>query len=457
MAAASIVDSIITTYEIRDHYTEKLNVIARSTEALGSKVSGLQGTLKSLESGLSSLAVHGVQAIASGVIGLGVAAVQSAISFEKLQFSLEFFTGSAEKAKQKLDFIKKLSIPATQPFSELAEAGLTLEKFGVRLERFLPQLAKASFVPGSLGIEALARAVGRLSTGKFPSISVLASVGISKKDFENQGIQFDRGGKLLSSANKALDAFRTIIDQKYGGILDRAGQLTESKLDSLNNTFQESLRKLGFAILPILNPIIDDFTKFFENLNKDKGFETFLKNIGKNLVLFVGITLGAIGALQFAIAGIRFAAKDFVGAFISVVAGVATLAAGAAFTNAASKKLKQLSIGGKGGNQGEVPTDNGPNFEPGKGLNADDEHLKQIATNTKTIAVNTTPVKAFALGGGPIGQLGITPVEFAAFRNRNSNGASRTNITVTGGDELSRAVHQLVANAIDGYDYARRR
>ena len=73
--------------------------------------------------------------------------------------------------------------------------------------------------------------------------------------------------------------------------------------------------------------------------------------------------------------------------------------------------------------------------------------LTQIADNTRITATNTgINLKSFALGGGPLGQIGVTPVEFAAFRNRGLGGTNRVQVDVQGAGNLTRLFEEFAEN-----------
>lgn len=80
--------------------------------------------------------------------------------------------------------------------------------------------------------------------------------------------------------------------------------------------------------------------------------------------------------------------------------------------------------------------------------------MEQIANNTKITADNSgKDLKKFALGGGPLGQIGVTPVEFQAFRNGQrgrAGGGNQISIRVEGKSVLEEFVHQIATQAIHG-------
>jgi tape measure domain-containing protein len=76
--------------------------------------------------------------------------------------------------------------------------------------------------------------------------------------------------------------------------------------------------------------------------------------------------------------------------------------------------------------------------EPGKGGNSSAQHLRNIAKNTFQTAKNTNQMvdlRRFGIGGGDLGQIGITPIEM-----RRARSGKPIDIRVTGADESLNAL-----------------
>lgn len=79
--------------------------------------------------------------------------------------------------------------------------------------------------------------------------------------------------------------------------------------------------------------------------------------------------------------------------------------------------------------------------------------LSKIADSTRITATNTAVnLKAFALGGGQLGQMGITPVEFAAFRKERGLGrTNRVEVDIRGVKNLEEAFQKVVYEVVNSY------
>jgi hypothetical protein len=84
--------------------------------------------------------------------------------------------------------------------------------------------------------------------------------------FAAQGIKFDAGGSLVSSARDTFEALIRIIDTKYSGMMDKLAGTTETKLATLTDKWQGALRIIGSKLITILTPFIEYFSSFLDKL-----------------------------------------------------------------------------------------------------------------------------------------------------------------------------------------------
>jgi hypothetical protein len=205
---------------------------------------------------------------AAGVGMLAKSAFDSAVSFESLNARLEAITGSGDRAAKILETVRKVAEPSPFTFNQLATAATQLEAFGLKTEAILPRLANlgAAFGASEENLKSLVNLFGRLAAGNFPDIEQLSAFGLSKSMFAQQGIKFDAGGSLVSSARDTFDALLRIVDTKYATILDKMSKTTESKLASLQDKWEGAMRSLGAGLIEVLSPVIDYFTKFLDKL-----------------------------------------------------------------------------------------------------------------------------------------------------------------------------------------------
>ncbi len=383
---------------------------ARAASRIGNVFAGIGRSL------LSPGALLGGAGLLGVLFGLGGQALKASADFEDLRSTLDSLTGSADLTGKKLEFIRRLDIPAKAGFDKLAEAGVALESFGLRIEKTLPLVAKLQAAFPTKDIQEAVRLFGRLAQGDFPDIEVLSGFGLSKAQFKGQGIKFDSNGVLLSSAKETLDALERIVDSKYGNILEKIAGNTNSKLASLASAWQSVMRKAGDAIKILVLPVIEKLTARLNDLATNGGIERFAQSFIKNFAKIGLALLEVMGWVGLFLIGFGLLTKNLaIG-----LTGAAMLAASIAGSLAIVERLKSLKKDGLGYNPNiplapplpgaEVPADTNP--EMGWGQVSDP--MRQIAANTRATAENTKKFVDLArgiFGGGDLGRLGVTPVE----------------------------------------------
>jgi hypothetical protein len=235
-----------------------LNQVADAAKLAGTAVA----------TGLGVVAVAGV----AGLGALGKTAFDSAVAFESLGARLTAITGSGKRAAEVLDTVRKVAAPSPFTFDQLATAATQLEAFGLKTEAILPRLANlgAAFGASEENLKSLVNLFGRLASGNFPDIEQLSAFGLSKSMFTAQGIKFDAGGSLVSSAAETFDALIRIIDTRYSGMMDKLAVTTESKLATLTDKWQGALRVIGETVKNAFEPFIKYASDFLDKLVNSK-------------------------------------------------------------------------------------------------------------------------------------------------------------------------------------------
>jgi hypothetical protein len=246
-----------------------LNQIATSAKSAGSAITAGVGT------GLAAVT-------AAGAVGLGLlgkSAFDSAVAFESLSARLTAITGSGKRAAEVLDTVRKVAEPSPFTFDQLATAATQLEAFGLKTEAILPRLANlgAAFGASDENLKSLVNLFGRLAGGNFPDIEQLSAFGLSKSMFAAEGIKFDAGGSLVSSARETFDALNRIIDTKYSAIMDKMAGTTETKLATLTDKWEGALRMIGGKLITILTPFIEYASTFIDKITSSGALDMLVE------------------------------------------------------------------------------------------------------------------------------------------------------------------------------------
>lgn len=432
---ATTVDRFLSEFVLVDRYSQKLQAISNKTDSFA-------GKLAAVEAATIRFAGASLLAVGAGLGIIGIAAVKASADFEQLKVTLEVLTGSATKTADKLEFIRKLALPSTFTFEELAKAGVQLEAFRVPLEKALPSIAKLGAAFPTKQIGDFVQIFGRLASGDFPDLEALSGAGLSKLDFMNKGIKFDGQGSLLSSSRETMNALDAIVTERYGNILEKMANTTNAKLATLRDKWEVTLRRIGDAIVKFVIPALDRLSAALESLDKNGGFDKFLKNMAKNVTLFVGLILGALTVFLTAMAIIQAALGNFVVAAVLGVAAIATALATPVILKRLGNFLKGLESS-KPGAPDAVPTAPAglefPDSPSAKLQNSIEKNTKETADNTR----KALDLRKFALGGGELGALGITPIERFG-RGQGQGRQNSVNVNVQGKDALSRAIQEIV-------------
>lgn len=250
--------------------TVKLGVdgMGQIVSALDKVKSGLGQVAQKAQGAGTALAGIGAVGIAGTVAGfgmLGKTAFDAAVSFESLNSRLTAITGSGEKAAQVLDMVRKVAGPSPFTFSQLANLAVGLESIGLETNALLPRLANlgAAFGADEEHLKSLLNMVGKFKVGQMPDSEQMAMFGMSRSQFAKEGIKFDKGGGLEQGQElKVFETFIKIIDTKYSGMLDALSGDTATKLASLEDAWEQSMRTIGQKLITILTPYIKYATDF---------------------------------------------------------------------------------------------------------------------------------------------------------------------------------------------------
>ncbi len=475
-----------------------------SAKSLASSFTDFTSSLSAFRQTVSSLVGHVTRFAAigaAGLIALGTYAVSAAMEMDTLERRLLGVTGSAEKAGELLEVIKRLAADSMFEMPPVAEAGILLEAFGLSAKRFLPTAVNlAQAMGGSTEkmmefVSLLGRAKGG-DLGEVFGVNGLARFGMSKEFFEGLGAQFGSDGRFVGSVTEALDLIEQAVNLKFSEMSKNMEEGPAAKWASAMDAMKFAAAGAGGVILDALLPVLERVTQIISNLaeggyfvriaeafislfNLDiaqgplgKGmawFEQAIKDLPVNIVKFyneMGHAFERVGNLMREIAiwvAISFAGQ-IIGALTKFVKfayelgkvlknlvpilrayataqGIANVVATggvAAVTTAAGLAVLLGALYGAYKVADEhipkvpefverpLPTFDEPDeppapptFEPYKPGDSESgnpvvDALNNIKTNTKATAENTQKqldLQRYALGGGDLARLGITPVE----------------------------------------------
>lgn len=190
-------------------------------------------------------------AAATGFGVLGRAVVRTSAEFESYQATLETIEGSAEKARQSLDWIAEFAKTTPYDVAQVTQAFIKLKAYGIDpvaddALRTLGDTASAMGKPIMQAVEALADA----QTGEFER---LKEFGIRASQ-EGDSVTFrwtKNGEELTETVKKSATEIRQFLLETMGdrftGAMDRQSRTWNGMMSNLGDTWTDFQRRIGEA------------------------------------------------------------------------------------------------------------------------------------------------------------------------------------------------------------------
>ncbi|MEI8164811.1 MAG: hypothetical protein WCG26_00470, partial [Chloroflexales bacterium] len=240
----------------------------------GERASGvLRGALSFVA---GSVLTAGLTAVAGGIASIAQGMVGGNAAFEDYQVRFTTLLNSTELAKQRM--AELATFAANTPFElpNVVQADLVLQGFGFHSAEAAKKFAfsgdQIRTIAGDTAsgtgrsFEEIAGYLGRFSTGQVgEALSRFAELGAVNRDqLRAMGVEFSASGELISDKTKAMTALLTILQGKYGGLMEAQsmtlGGMTSNLADWMKNAARivgaplfEGLRTSLWMLLQVLN------------------------------------------------------------------------------------------------------------------------------------------------------------------------------------------------------------
>lgn len=313
--------------KLQDMATAGLKNIQSGLTAIGKEANAQEKKLKDFNKGLDQLSKAGTTlAVGAGAVAgtlgaIGVAAVKAASDWEQLQTSFEVMIGDIPKANALLQEIKETAASTPLELQDLASGGKTLLAFGVSAEKLIPTMRMLGDVAGGdkEKFKSLSLAFGQMSsTGRLMGQDLLQMVNVGFNPLnvisKTTGISMASLKKQMEagaiSSEMVAEAFKIATSEggQFYRMMEKQSQTLAGKMSTMNDSFAELARQIGFALLPTIKVLVDGITKavdWFGNLSP-----------GVKQVITV------IGALTFAIAALLIPVGLFLAALPALIGGM---------------------------------------------------------------------------------------------------------------------------------------
>ena len=214
--------------------------------------------------------LQGMANIPNLVIGVGAVlggkSIMDALGFkEQNLITFEVLLKNKAQAAASLQELQKFA--AITPFEtpEVISAGKQLLAFGFGVKDLIPYMTTAGNLASGMGkdLGEVVSAFGRLKSGQFgEAFERFRDFGISRELLEGQGLKFDKGGSFKGSVSQAMTAVNSIIESRFGGMIQRQSMSIQGLLSTLASRPFELFSSLDVGIEGPLKGV----RKFLSNL-----------------------------------------------------------------------------------------------------------------------------------------------------------------------------------------------
>lgn len=297
------------------------------------------------------------------IMGAAVASVKFAADLEKQQVAFATLLGDVKKGAELFERLKKFSASTPLQLEDITQGAQTLLAFGssaADVESELRMLGDAAMgeadklgaltsAYGKLQAKGVAtlEEINRFTENGVPLLDALGrELGVSTQEV----LKFVSTGKVkFADVQKALRSL-TSEGGQFAGMMDKMSQTTAGKFSTAMDNLKLSAAKLGEALLPIANQIIDRISAAAEKFGAmDEGAQKAVITLGAIAALAGPLmkTAGSVAQLAAKMAMVNWAQVGGVlaklgpaGLAVGVVAG-ATIGIGAAIDKNYTRKINE--------------------------------------------------------------------------------------------------------------------
>lgn len=231
-------------------------------------------------------------AIGAGVAGLsffGKSALNTSAQFEVFQTTLETIEGSAEKAKQSLDWIAEFGKTTPYDVEQATAAFIKLKAYGIDpiANDTLRTLGDTASAMGK-GLDQAVEALADAATGEFER---LKEFGIkAKQKGEQVTFTWTQNGQEMSKTVKktSTDIREFLLEtmgNRFGGAMEKQAKTWEGMISNMGDSWTDFQRRVGDAgFFDRIKSKLQKFMDMIDKLDKDGTLDRWAKNISDALI-----------------------------------------------------------------------------------------------------------------------------------------------------------------------------
>ena len=306
--------------EVRIHIGLDVTGLQAGMQRAEATVRGGAGRLQGILAGALSYVVGGaitagLQAVTNGVMGLANGMIGGNAAFEDYQVRFTTLLKSTELAKQRMSELATFAANTPFELPNVVQADIVLQGFGFHsaeaAKKFGFSGEQIRTIAGDLAagtgrnFEEMAGLLGRFSTGSVgEALSRFAELGaVTRDQLAAMGVQFSKSGELISDKNKAMTALLTILQGKYGGLMEAQAMTFGGMLSNLQDWMGNAARVVGAPLFEGLRQSLGMLLLALNSPEAQAGVQALAQGM-TGLVAAVGRVVQAVVPVVAFVAGV---------------------------------------------------------------------------------------------------------------------------------------------------------
>lgn len=237
-------------------------------------------------------------AVASAAALMGRAAIATGAEFERMEATLTIIEGSAEKARQSLDWVTQFAETTPYQLGEVSDAFVRMRAYGLDpMDGSLRAVGDAASAMGKTimdGVEAIADA----STGeneRLKEFGIVASVAGDRITYTWQQAGEQMSRTVSKNAGEITAALTEIFNGRFAGAMNAQAKTFDGLMSNIGDRWTAFKRMVADAgWFDFVKTQAGDFIELFDRLRREGVIDRYAQQISAALIA-MGTRLRAIG------------------------------------------------------------------------------------------------------------------------------------------------------------------
>ena len=303
----------------------RMDEAARVLQDFGNQTDSFISEQKSKWEGLANVGQSFLQvggALTAGLtvplVGVGVAAVQSAEQINTAKIAFTTMLGSAEAADKMLKNLQAFAAATPFEFPDLVKAAQRMQALGFGADQVIPTLRSVGDAAAALGggkevIDGITTALGQMQTkGKVSAeeMGQLAERGVPAWQMlaDKIGVTIPEAMKMAEqgaiTASTAIPAILEGMNEKFGGSMEKMSQTLSGQWSNFKDQITQALIPIGEALIPALQALLPVLTTVFAKIAEGAQWFNGLPEPVQNAGIAFAAMAAAIGPIIVAVGGL---------------------------------------------------------------------------------------------------------------------------------------------------------